>query len=922
MDKKLEINKDLLKQQWLLYFEKEELEKTETVKLLVILPKINEKTGKNVTWVEKQQISSYNKLEEVIDTYIERNGKCGFALSTGVYKNVENESPNNSDFLYTNCIALDFDAVKGDDRVSVYGLGDDILTLHKLHLEASVAHRLGQKGISTPRSQMALVTGGGFLLIYKFNHSLSARDAKNVYENIKNTLIPNKNFVLETYKGVDDVDFTGEDYEIGYLFDRSAFDITHAERMAGTNNIKYDYIVKNISSTTIPHIKPKNGAISDEGKYLKKIIKSIESVEFDIDVKTLDADEIKRIDIIDTVVHSGLGAKTNPNILAINNSISNPKTVLEKILNIKFVTSNPRYSMFCSPLKPERHPSVSLLHEKQGNIYKNIIYDFHQGETYDLISYIVKVKQHNGDVNYNKTRAINEIQRYSDISKATKQIAQVETEQQSADLVAEVDTENFLYYVLANKKTNAVILDLRTGVKRTYDGLQIMLESVLRNQLNIQRLNPTLIKEFKSAFEEHILKIGFERFMPGKEAVLIENATLYINTWVPNEFYLSTYKNALVESDQIEKLENKELAETKPRDLERDLEISDIISMIEEKTPYCNIFLHQIVQEGDLEYFVNWLGVISDYNILPTFPVLFNIQGAGKGVFVEEILSPYFNAEYVKVIDSSRIQNNFNSVLSDSSLVVLDEVKINNHNDYNTLKLLTGNSRVQIERKGQDVTTQERQFNFIVNSNEDVPISHLSSDRRIWYNHQTIPLTKTLNHINLTVDDFLEKIREEILDFWSIIVRLKYNKQKNMVAHHGNIFNRQVLMQHPLGKLVATIISNDWDSLALEISAKETKQSEYLSKLRVYMTVKEQFEATGSIDILSLNNYISAVSDKKFQSIKTFIEQNNLLENGFKIIQEKDEDYGLKLSVSLDVERIKESITTRNILFDLFPDLE
>ena len=109
--------------------------------------------------------------------------------------------------------------------------------------------------------------------------------------------------------------------------------------------------------------------------------------------------------------------------------------------------------------------------------------------------------------------------------------------------------------------------------------------------------------------------------------------------------------------------------------------------------------------------------------------------------------------------------------------------------------------------------------------------------------------------------------------------------------------------------------------LALEIASSETKTNEYYAKLTIFTEIKEQYFETGVIDILSINNYISAMNSEKHISVKQFIEVNDLLKKGFSIVQNMKDDR-LNLGIKIDVDKVKKSISARNILFDLFPEIE
>jgi len=140
--------------------------------------------------------------------------------------------------------------------------------------------------------------------------------------------------------------------------------------------------------------------------------------------------------------------------------------------------------------------------------------------------------------------------------------------------------------------------------------------------------------------------------------------------------------------------------------------------------------------------------------------------GAGKGMYVTEILKPFFGSDQVLLTDSSRISANFNGSLEKAFIVILDETKNDSEqmNDLSEkLKSISTMSEILIERKGVDAVIRMTYFNFILFSNNNKAAKLDIFDRRYY--------------VFLTVDEIQNVAKkvvcEDMTTFWANMKELE-----------------------------------------------------------------------------------------------------------------------------------------------------
>jgi hypothetical protein len=78
-----------------------------------------------------------------------------------------------------------------------------------------------------------------------------------------------------------------------------------------------------------------------------------------------------------------------------------------------------------------------------------------------------------------------------------------------------------------------------------------------------------------------------------------------------------------------------------------------------------------------MEHYLNWLAVMIQHKVMTqTAWVLHGTQGTGKGVLVNHVLKPIIGHEYVKVMQLSHLEEQFNPWLERCILLIIDEASV------------------------------------------------------------------------------------------------------------------------------------------------------------------------------------------------------------------------------------------------------
>lgn len=955
-----EFSYDEIKEYWFNLFGDYEFSDSETVRLVYFAKSFDGNNDVNVT--TKIQINSVDSLIKAMDvvygqfseknkdgTY-KQNKSIGFSLGSGIYEfdKAGLKAPGRHSFKYLKTIIMDVDCYvypnvqKERFVLSVFDKKQQAFAAMQIYNK--ICDSLLQYSSPLIIPYKVYCTGGGFQFLFTFDKFLSMSEVEPLFDMYKTVFTKTRFPVM----GVGSLSLIGEAVSDFYAeIDLSFTDVVHVQRLFGVKNQKYGFRPTDISTIFGNNIKSQfpndkfNINIITSNHFAEKIESYFlyNEINKSIHAKTSPDEEsviygtvnrfcdnkreekttlIKKIDNIisnfSVYLKSSLANPiTIPELQTFSKMIIKPKSVIEKASNVKDIQLNEILykisgQVAINILKHE----ISFINET-GNliackcpfhgdekssfaIYKNengktILMDFHDNKSYDIIEFWMAHK------NLDKQTAINDLVSKSGLifnSKDGKSLQKVIGTTSVNDLIKQIDVENFIYYRLTNKQKSCIVRHINTGEPFLFDGSKMLADHILDNQLQKNDADAEFREIFHAVFEEKVLLEAFEEYSPGQKSTFSRDFVQFVNTWIPGKNYKEVHKIA----------ENL-----------TDMDIDLTLSLLREKTPHLYIYLLQITQKGNLKYFVNWLAASSQFRIMPIMPIMTSNFGTGKNLFVEEVLNFYFNQEYVNVMNSDRVQSQFNSLLETCSLLVLDEGDFSKSKEVDNLKFLTGNNTLMIEKKGVDTVKKKKMFNTIMLTNGDSPINHPYNERRFTYYRLDVSLLDTCNALKTTIPDLIDKVREELVDFWAIIYKTIVIPDWAFQNDKSPQYFKQILMMHPFGRLVIKMIEEQWVDLSLQLNEHNDDQITQANNTKLINDLRDQFKLDGRLNMVIVNKYIKSMNYKHFQSVQNFIQINQLKNHGFNILIENNNTY-----VVLDIEKIKKTIYMDNNLKEVIPD--
>jgi hypothetical protein len=154
----------------------------------------------------------------------------------------------------------------------------------------------------------------------------------------------------------------------------------------------------------------------------------------------------------------------------------------------------------------------------------------------------------------------------------------------------------------------------------------------------------------------------------------------------------------------------------------------------EQVQPFLDFLRRWFPNDLERQYFGWWLAHTvrkPEVRILAT-PVLRSEHGVGKGFLVETLLSGLLGKSSVAVCGLKDVVGDFNDVVEGKTLLLIDEVYKSKKSTTDSLKSFQGNSTIPLHRKHKPTITIDNYLNFIVTSNDHLPLVLEKGDRRFW----------------------------------------------------------------------------------------------------------------------------------------------------------------------------------------------
>ena len=161
--------------------------------------------------------------------------------------------------------------------------------------------------------------------------------------------------------------------------------------------------------------------------------------------------------------------------------------------------------------------------------------------------------------------------------------------------------------------------------------------------------------------------------------------------------------------------------------------------------------------------------------------VLLGSQGTGKNVFTNvicKLMARYAN-ENITSIES--IVGKFNAVLENKKLLVLNELQSIDANKYlnsDALKSVITDSKVNINQKNEPERLAENVANFIMVSNNNIPIKIETTDRRYLVTKTSDKHRGDFEYFDKLCDGFNQDFYENLFTFFMMLDTKNYNLRK------------------------------------------------------------------------------------------------------------------------------------------------
>ena len=274
--------------------------------------------------------------------------------------------------------------------------------------------------------------------------------------------------------------------------------------------------------------------------------------------------------------------------------------------------------------------------------------------------------------------------------------------------------------------------------------------------------------------------------------------------------------------------------------------------------------MKHLVNENEeyYHYFVNWLAYFfqglkkSHVSI-----VLRGNQGAGKGIFFNEVIKRIFGSDYCIQVNDKALNTNFLGGIVEGRLFFnLDEISHNvagNKNIKSFLKALVSNDSITAEKKHQNLEGETKLFGqVLITSNEPYIIEVETSDRRfsIFSTGDDLKKCNSLGFNN--PDNLVSQINKELEDFCKYLKSYKVNV---------SLANKALDTAEK-----RALVNSTNDKFKLFVNAIKKKDINFFSELEdekphLYNILIEDFQK-GRIQKENMTKYFNELFDEEVKS--------------------------------------------------------
>lgn len=201
--------------------------------------------------------------------------------------------------------------------------------------------------------------------------------------------------------------------------------------------------------------------------------------------------------------------------------------------------------------------------------------------------------------------------------------------------------------------------------------------------------------------------------------------------------------------------------------------------------PYTYLLLSNLLEYKDdyVSYFINYIATfIHTRQKIRTAIMFSGIEGAGKGILIDNILAPIFGYEYTANILASMLKREFNSMLENKLIVNFNEFSSDFHaQDAATqqLKSIITDNTLVINNKGVKEYAIKNCFIVFLSQNYKNSVKISVTDRRFSVFSQNMPLNVAVkDKFNIGMDVFVKRLQLELPKFCHFLARFNYDVER------------------------------------------------------------------------------------------------------------------------------------------------
>lgn len=298
------------------------------------------------------------------------------------------------------------------------------------------------------------------------------------------------------------------------------------------------------------------------------------------------------------------------------------------------------------------------------------------------------------------------------------------------------------------------------------------------------------------------------------------------------------------------------------------------------KVPATMLLLHNLMENDAkaVEHFINWFSSFVNTRKKNLTAFMFaGVEGAGKGVLINKVLSPILSSDYTAELMASELTNQFNDSLENKLLINFNEVS----SDFSktdtatqTLKSLITDPSFIVNGKHRASYKATNNFLVILSQNYLNGVKISTTDRRFNYFVSEKSLKVAVKEkLNIDINEFISRLENEVIKFAELLATYNFDSLKaNSIYNTKNRERAQRATSNAFDMLIYNLKNGDFEQIkndieeVVEIFEETSDKSKYSDNYLV-----EVKSTSALIESLKEELNLNVISNKNLKSLYTLL---------------------------------------------------